>query len=82
MTKLRSPKLIEKYRVNRDAQNYIFNLTNGHPGVVDSIMDYLFQVCDYYMATCIVTVRSAGNAGSTLTQREKGRLNRKFNYTI
>jgi hypothetical protein len=34
------------------------------------------------MATCIVTIRSTGNAGSLLTQREKGRLDKKFDYII
>jgi hypothetical protein len=47
VTKLCSSKPIEKYRVDRDARNYIFNLTNGHPGAVNSIVDYLFLHCDY-----------------------------------
>ncbi|KAK9237143.1 hypothetical protein V1525DRAFT_404725 [Lipomyces kononenkoae] len=44
VTKSCSAELVEKYSIDRDARNYIFNLTNGHPGAVNSIVYYLFQV--------------------------------------
>jgi hypothetical protein len=49
VTKLCSSKPIKKYRVDKDARNYIFNLTNGHPGAVNSIVNYLFEVCDLWL---------------------------------
>jgi hypothetical protein len=45
VTKLCSGEL-EKHTIDRDARNYIFNLTNGHPGAVTSILSYLFRVCN------------------------------------
>ncbi|EED23457.1 conserved hypothetical protein [Talaromyces stipitatus ATCC 10500] len=44
VTKLCSSDPVEKYSVDNDARDYIFNLTNGHPGAVSSIVYYLFQV--------------------------------------
>jgi hypothetical protein len=45
VTKLCSGEL-EKYTINGDAQNHIFNLTNSHPGAVKFILSYLFSVCN------------------------------------
>jgi hypothetical protein len=39
-----SGDLVERYTIDRDARNYIFNLTSGHPGAVRSVLSYLFQV--------------------------------------
>ncbi|EED14660.1 conserved hypothetical protein [Talaromyces stipitatus ATCC 10500] len=44
VTKLCSSDPVEKYIIDNDARNYIFNFTNGHPGAVSSIVYYLFQV--------------------------------------
>jgi hypothetical protein len=40
---------VEKYTIDVDARNYLFNLTNGHPGAVDSIVAYLFEVCNIHL---------------------------------
>jgi hypothetical protein len=55
VTKLCST-LVEKFSIDTNARNYIFNLTNGHPGAVMSIMGYLHEVCNCSMITCILMV--------------------------
>ena len=44
VTRFCSSQFVEKYTISGDARNYIFSLTNGHPGAVTSIMTYLFKV--------------------------------------
>ncbi|EED18413.1 hypothetical protein TSTA_121560 [Talaromyces stipitatus ATCC 10500] len=44
VTRLCSCDVVEKYTIDRDARNYIFSLTNGHPGAVKSIVSYIFEL--------------------------------------
>jgi hypothetical protein len=44
LTKLCTNEL-GNYSINPQARNYIFDLTNGHPGAVVSIAYFLFRVC-------------------------------------
>lgn len=39
----------ENFSLDEDAQDYIFALSNGHPGAVESILNILFQVCTKYL---------------------------------
>ena len=39
----------ERFSFDEDAQDYIFALSNGHPGAVSSILNALFQVCAKYL---------------------------------
>ncbi|EED14119.1 aldo-keto reductase, putative [Talaromyces stipitatus ATCC 10500] len=41
VTKLCSYDSVEKYTIDGDARDYIYNFTNGHPGAVGSIVYYL-----------------------------------------
>ncbi|EYE91450.1 crinkler effector domain-containing protein [Aspergillus ruber CBS 135680] len=43
-SRLLTYKYSERFTFDEDAQDYIFALTNGHPGVVESIVNVLFQV--------------------------------------
>lgn len=45
VTKLCRSGPVLKYRIEQDARDYVFNLTNGHPGAVGSIVQYIFNVC-------------------------------------
>ena len=38
----------EGFTFDEGAQDYIFALSNGHPGAVDSVVNVLFQVCAKY----------------------------------
>lgn len=35
-----------EFTLNTEVQNYIFSLTNGHPGMIDSILTYIRNVCE------------------------------------
>lgn len=45
-------RLVERYIVDEDARNYLFGLTNGHPGAVKSIVSYLFEVRNIILEMC------------------------------
>ncbi|EYE94524.1 crinkler effector domain-containing protein [Aspergillus ruber CBS 135680] len=44
VSRLLTYKYSERFTFDEDAQDYIFALTNGHPGAVESIVNVLFQV--------------------------------------
>jgi hypothetical protein len=46
VAKLCSREPVQKYAIDRAAQEYIFNFTGGHPGGVTSVVEYIFEVCN------------------------------------
>jgi hypothetical protein len=36
---------VTRLKMDKDAQKYLFMITNGHPGAVTSMLDYIFKVC-------------------------------------
>ncbi|KAL5340622.1 hypothetical protein BJX70DRAFT_102203 [Aspergillus crustosus] len=38
-----NPDFDEKFMLDRDAENYLFSLTNGHPGGVVSLLQYIYH---------------------------------------
>jgi hypothetical protein len=44
VTILCSSDPVERYSIDSDAEEYIFDFTSGHPGAVRSILHYLFNV--------------------------------------
>lgn len=41
---IRYCKMAKEYMINTDLAEYLFMATNGHPGLVMAIMDYIFDV--------------------------------------
>lgn len=42
---LTTNKYDEKFTIDEEAMSYLYELTNGHPGGVTSLVDYLHSVC-------------------------------------
>jgi hypothetical protein len=38
-------KFEEQFTLDEEAASYIFSFTNGHPGGVSSVMEYIYDVC-------------------------------------
>ena len=46
----------EKFNFDGQALDYIFALTNGHPGAVHSMLDVLYEVCDMHISSSILCI--------------------------
>ncbi|KAF3407560.1 hypothetical protein DPV78_000940 [Talaromyces pinophilus] len=56
---------VVQYQIERDARDYIFDLTNGHPGPVKSIVPYIFSV---YFSWFIESPRRSNNIRNDVKQ--------------
>ena len=45
VVRLQCANPIHKFAMDPDASEYLYSITNGHPGVVKSLLGYLFLVC-------------------------------------